>query len=44
MVYVILAIVYLVSPLLKQDISKKIENTLVTKHVYNNNMLLNIIF
>lgn len=44
MVYIILAIVYLVSPLVKQDISKQIDNTLVTKHVYNNNILLNIIF
>lgn len=44
MVYVILAVVYLVSPLIKQDIPKEIDNTIVTKHVYNNNILLNIIF
>lgn len=44
MIYVILAILYLVSPLVKKDISKEIDNTLVTKYIYNNNLLLNIIF
>ena len=43
-VYVILAIVYLVSPLIKQDITKEINNTLITKQIYNNNIILNFIF
>lgn len=43
MVYTILAIVYLVSPLIKTDVTKEIDNTLVTKYMYNNNVLLNII-
>lgn len=43
MVYTILAIVYLVSPLIKTDVTKEIDNTLVTKYMYNNNILLNII-
>lgn len=43
MVYTILAIVYLVSPLIKTDVTKEIDNTLVTKYIYNNNILLNII-
>lgn len=43
MVYTILAIVYLVSPLIKADITKEIDNSLVTKYIYNNNILLNII-
>ncbi len=42
-VYTILAIIYLVSPLIKTDISKKINNSLITKYIYNNNILLDII-
>lgn len=43
MVYTILAIVYLVSPLIKTDINKEIENSMITKQIYNNNVLLNIV-
>ena len=43
-VYVILAIIYLVSPLMKNDVSNTINDSLITKQIYNNNILLNIIF
>lgn len=43
-VYVILAIIYLVSPLMKNDVSNTINDSFITKQIYNNNILLNIIF
>lgn len=41
--YVILAIVYLISPMMKQDQLKAIDNSIITKTLYNNNLILNII-
>ena len=43
-VYVILAIVYLISPVLQGKINETIDKTVVTKTMYYNNILLNIIF
>lgn len=43
-VYVMLAVFYLASPLIEQDIYKDIDKTFITKNIYNNNILLNIIF
>ena len=40
-VYVILAIIYLASPLLKENTSKKIEEARLTKMMYNNNVMRN---
>lgn len=42
-VYVILAVVYLISPLLKEDTSNKIEKSMLTKNMYNNNLITKII-
>ena len=42
-VYVILAVVYLISPLMKKGATDAIENSYLTKTLYNNNILLNII-
>ena len=42
-VYVVLAIVYLVSPLMKEGTTDSIENSYITKSLYNNNIVLNII-
>ena len=41
-VYVILAIIYLASPLLKENTSKKIEEARLTKLMYNNNIITKI--
>lgn len=41
-VYVILAIMYLASPLLKWDTAEKIEETSLTKMMYNNNIITKI--
>lgn len=41
--YVVLAVVYLVSPLMKKEKTDLIENSYITKTLYNNNILLNII-
>lgn len=41
-VYVILAIIYLASPLLKENTSKKIEEARLTKMMYNNNIITKI--
>lgn len=43
-VHVILAIMYLVSPTIKSDVFNEIDNTLITKQIYNNNILLKLIF
>jgi uncharacterized membrane protein required for colicin V production len=42
-VYVILAVVYLISPLLKEDATKSIDETILTKAMYNNNIITKII-
>lgn len=42
-VHVILAVVYLISPLLKEDTSNKIEKSMLTKNMYNNNLITKII-
>lgn len=42
-VYVILAVVYLISPLLKENTSNKIEKSILTKNMYNNNLITKII-
>ena len=41
-VYVVLAIIYLSSPLLKENTSKKIEEARLTKMMYNNNIITKI--
>lgn len=41
-VYVVLAIIYLASPLLKENTSKKIEEARLTKMMYNNNIITKI--
>lgn len=43
-VYVIFAVIYLVSPLINQDVSGIINHSFITKQIYNNNILLNVIF
>lgn len=42
-VYVILAVVYLISPLLKENTSNKIQESMLTKNMYNNNLITKII-
>ena len=43
-VHVILAIIYLVSPIIKSNMFDEIDNTIITKQIYNNNILLRVIF
>lgn len=43
-VYVILGILYLISPIISNSISEMIDNTIITKEIYNNNILLTLIF
>ncbi len=43
LVYTILAVVYLVMPLLNKAVSKNIDKSVLTKMLYNNNIILNII-
>ncbi len=43
-IYVILGIIYLASPIIKNNIFKEIDNTYITKYIYNNNILLTLIF
>jgi len=43
LVYTILAVIYLVSPLLSKTVSDNIEKSIITKTLYNNNIILNII-
>ena len=42
-VYTILAIVYLITPLLNKEFINNIDKTIITKELYNNNIVLNII-
>ena len=43
LVYTILAIVYLAAPLLNKTVSENIEKSIITKTLYNNNIILNLI-
>lgn len=43
MAYVLLAIVYLVSPFVNKEITNTIENSYITKNLYNNNIVLKVI-
>lgn len=43
LVYTILAIVYLVAPLLNKTVSENLDKSIITKALYNNNIILNII-
>ena len=42
-IYTILAVVYLVVPLINDTVTKGINNSIITKELYNNNLILNII-
>lgn len=43
LVYVILAVVYLITPLLQKNIVEDINKSIITKTLYNNNLILNTI-
>ena len=43
LVYTILAVVYLASPLLSKTVSENIDKSIITKILYNNNVILNLI-
>lgn len=43
LVYTILAVVYLATPLLSKTVSENINKSIITKALYNNNIILNII-
>ena len=43
-IHILLAIIYLVSPIMKNNITDEINNTFITKKIYNNNVLLKIVF
>ena len=43
-IYVLLAIIYLISPIISADIFGIIDNTIIAKEIYNNNILLTIVF
>ena len=43
LVYTILAIVYLASPLLSKKVSENLDKSIITKTLYNENLILNII-
>jgi len=43
LVYTILAVVYLLAPLLNKTVSENIDQSIITKTLYNNNIILNII-
>lgn len=42
-VYSILAVLYLISPILKENTTKKIDESIITKFMYNNNIITKII-
>ena len=44
LIYTILAVVYLVTPLLSNTITENIEKSIITKTLYNNNIVLNVLF
>lgn len=43
MVYVILGIIYLIAPIMNKNVSNAINNSFITKNLYNNNIILKII-
>ena len=43
-VYAILGIIYLISPIISKNAFDIIDNTIITKEIYNNNILLTLIF
>ena len=43
LVYTILAVVYLITPLLNNNVKENIDKSIITKTLYNNNIILNII-
>lgn len=43
LIYTILAVLYLATPLLSNTITENIDKTIITKVLYNNNIILNII-
>lgn len=43
LVYTILAVMYLASPLLSKSISENLDKSIITKTLYNNNIVLNVI-
>ena len=43
MVYVILGVIYLVAPIMNKNVSSAINNSFITKNLYNNNIILKII-
>lgn len=43
LVYTILAVVYLTTPLLSNTVSESIDKSIITKTLYNNNFILNMI-
>lgn len=43
MVYVILGVIYLIAPIMNKNVSSAINNSFITKNLYNNNIILKII-
>lgn len=43
LVYTILAVVYLITPLLRSNVTESINKSIITKSLYNNNIILNVI-
>ena len=43
-IHVLLAIIYLISPVVKTNTFNIIDNTILTKQIYNNNILIKLIF
>lgn len=43
LVYTILAVAYLITPLLQNNVAEDINKSIITKTLYNNNLILNVI-
>ncbi len=43
LVYTILAVIYLITPLLQNNVTENINKSIITKTLYNNNIILNVI-
>lgn len=43
MVYVILGVIYLIAPIMNKNVTGAIDKSLITKNLYNNNIILKII-
>ena len=43
LIYTILTVVYLMAPLLNKTVTENINKSIITKTLYNNNLILNII-